>query len=146
MKSSDPAEPANVNGNHTTTSGTKPTTAFTAITDPNFLPTLDNAPIEQHAKSHLLLLSMVLGAGLLAYLGGFELLQVSEQSSWQDVGLGAGAAVLLVLAGLYWTGAHYIDWWELVSGYWWLSMPVAGAAGLLLVMAQEKSLGWDEVD
>ena len=47
---------------------------------------------------------------------------------------------------LYWTGSHKIDWWELVAGYGWLSMPVAGAAGLLLVMAQEQSSGLHEVD
>jgi len=21
---------------------------------------------------------------------------------------------------LYWTGSHYIDWWELAVGYWWV--------------------------
>jgi hypothetical protein len=45
------------------------------------------------------------------------------------------------------TGSHSIDWWELVvAGYWRLSMPVAGAAGLLLVMAQEQATGFSEVD
>ena len=82
----------------------------------------------------------------MAYLGGFELFQVSEHSSWWEVGLGVGAALLVVLTALYWTGIQSIDWWELVKGYWWLSMPVAGAAGLLLVMAQEQSSDWHEVD
>ena len=47
---------------------------------------------------------------------------------------------------LYWTGSHSIDWWELITRYWWLSMPVAGAAGLLLVMAQERADGLGDVE
>ena len=47
---------------------------------------------------------------------------------------------------LYWVGGHYIDWWELVAGYWWLSLPAAGAAGILFVMAQEQSSGLHEID
>ena len=44
------------------------------------------------------------------------------------------------------TGSHSIDWYELVTGYWWFSLPVAGAAGLMLVMAQEQATGFSEVD
>lgn len=42
--------------------------------------------------------------------------------------------------GVFWSiGAHKIDWWELVLGYWWFSMPAAGGAGLLLVRLMEGS-------
>ena len=52
-----PARPSNANENHTTTDGTKPKTAASAITGPEFLPTVDETPTTQHVKSHLLLLS-----------------------------------------------------------------------------------------
>lgn len=137
----DPAHPSNANSDHTDSSGHKPTTAIAALTDPDFLPTLEAAPATQHAKSHLLLLSLLGGAVVAAWLMGFELLQVSAQHSYMDLGLLLGAAALL-----WWVGGLAVDWWELVAGYWWLSMPVAGAAGLLLVMAQEQSTAYEEVD
>jgi len=77
---------------------------------------------------------------------GFELFQVSDRTSWGTLALGLGGVVAGGVCLLYWTGSLYIDWWELVAGYWWLSMPVAGAAGLLLVMAQEQATGFSEVE
>jgi hypothetical protein len=77
---------------------------------------------------------------------GFELLQTRDDVSWGALALGLGGAGSAAGVLLYWTGSHYIDWWELVMGYWWLSMPVAGAAGVLLVMAQEQATGFHEVD
>jgi len=70
---------------------------------------------------------------------------VSNSASWGSLllmlgGVSAAGAVLM-----YWTGSHYIDWWELLAGYWWLSMPVAGMAGVLLVMAQERATSFNEV-
>jgi hypothetical protein len=48
--------------NHTGADGTKPRTAIEAVTDPDFLPSLDgSAYTAQHAKSHLLLLSLIVG-------------------------------------------------------------------------------------
>jgi hypothetical protein len=118
--STDPAHPSNANENHTTASGEKPKTAYTAVTDSDFLPTLDDAPVAQHAKSHGLLLFLVVGAVFSAWFMGFELFQPSENSSWIELGLGLGAVTAAGMLMLYWTGSHYVDWWELVSGYWWL--------------------------
>jgi len=62
--------------------------------------------------------------------------------------MGAALGGVAAMGGLllFWTGSHSIDWYELVAGYWWLSLPVAGAAGLMLVMAQEQATGFEEVD
>jgi len=81
-----------------------------------------------------------------AHVLGFELFQASEHSSWGEVVLGIGTEMLAIAMALYWTGSYCIDWWKLVSDHWWLSMPVAGATGLLLVIAQEQSSDWNEVD
>ena len=40
---------------------------------------------------------------------------------------------------MYWTESHSIDWRELIAGWWWLSMPIGAAAGLLLAIMQESS-------
>lgn len=142
----DPAHPSNPNTNHTTRTGEKPTDAYTAITDPTFLPTLDSAPTTQHIKSHLLLFLLLLSCISVAYFAGFELFQVSDDASWGRLGLVLGAVVGGGAMLMWWTGSYYIDWWELVAGYWWLSMPVAGGMVVLLVMAQEQATGLPEVD
>jgi hypothetical protein len=96
--------------------GTKPTCAVSAITDLDFLPTLDEAPVTQHVKSHLLVLSLIVGGVFLARFIGFGLSQVSQHQSWVELVLGLGAVVAAVVGTLYWTGSHYIDWWEVILG------------------------------
>ena len=91
--STDPADSGNPNQNHTKSDGTKPTTAVSAITDPDFLPTLDEAPAAQHAKSHLLLLFLIIGGVFSAWFMGLELFQVSEYQSWSVLALGLGSIV-----------------------------------------------------
>jgi len=142
----DPAHPSQPNSDHTTSTGEKPDSAITAITDPDFLPTLDDVPPTQKAKSHLLLFSLLLGGVFSAWFMGFELFQVHENKSWLELGILLAAVVGAGGLLLIWTGSTAIDWWELVAGYWWLSLPVAGAAGLILVMAQEQATGFEEMD
>lgn len=122
---------------HTTSDGTKPKTAISATTDPDFLPALE-APATQHVKFHLLLVSFNIGCVVSASFIGFELFHVSEIPSWVALALGLGAVVTAAAAALNWAVGYNIDWW--------LSMPVAGNVGLLLVIAQEQSSGWHEVD
>ena len=57
----------------------------------------------------------------------------------------AGVICVLFLA-MWFTGTVWIDWWELVIGYWWLSIPISAATGLLFVMAQERADTIKEVD
>lgn len=57
-----------------------------------------------------------------------------------------GAVVVGVAGLLYWSGVMGVDWWEVVCGYWWLCMPVLGAAGVVLVMAMEREEGLGEVE
>ena len=68
----DPAHPDNPNTDHTNKDGEKPTTAIDAILDTEFIPTLDDAPVVQKAKSHFLLLSLLVGAVFAAWFSGFE--------------------------------------------------------------------------
>jgi len=145
-KQSDPAHPSQANHDHTNKDGEKPTTAFDVITDTSFVPTLDEAPKTQQAKSHGLLLFLVVGAVLGAWLFGFELFQVGVGESYTSLILVLGSTSAILVGALVWTGTMNIDWWEVVAGYWWLSLPVAGAAGLALVMMQEQATGWDEVE
>jgi len=142
---SDPAHPSNPNNDHTKTDGTKPQTAIDVIVDPDFLPTLEKAPIQQHLKSNLLLLSLITSGVFGSWLLGLDMFQVSEGQSWGMLASGLMGVVGVIGLGVWFTGALWIDWWELVLGYWWLSMPVAAGAGLLFVMAQEKSKGLKEL-
>jgi hypothetical protein len=132
-----PAHPDNENQDHTNKNGEKPQTAIDAVLDPEFVPTLDSAPVFRKVQSFSVLFGGLLGALALASLAGVDILQSGPQI--------AGVGALLVLA-LWWTGTVWIDWWEVVLGYWWLSMPVGGAAGLCLILMQENASGWDEVD
>lgn len=58
----------------------------------------------------------------------------------------AGIVGCVVTAVLYWIDAYTIDWYEVVFGYWWLAIPVLGALGWTVVMAQEGEMGMVDVD
>lgn len=140
----DPAHADSTNTDHTTTTGEKPTSALTAITDTDFIPTLDEAPKARVALSHLLLLSLVAGAVVAAWYMQLEIFQVFGQGREAAVGLGLVTAALMVL--LAWSGSLMVDWFALIKEYWWFSMPAAGAATLALVMMQEQATGLKEVE
>ena len=55
----------------------------------------------------------------------------------EQLALLVGIIGLLFLM-LWITGTIWIDWYELVIGYWWLSMPIGAAVGVLFVLAQER--------
>jgi hypothetical protein len=143
---SDPANASSANTDHTKQDGTKPQSATEALLDPDFLPTLEDAPLEQKAKSHSLLVILVLGAVLGAWFFGYDLLQIDSAKSWTELGLGLGAVVLGTLGLLYWTGTGSIDLWSLVVEWGWYSLPVAGGAALLFVILQEKTEDITHVD
>jgi len=104
------------------------------------LPALDESrPVSHHARSHLVLLCSLFSLVVLAWLFGLDLLQVSENTSWKSLGLGLSLIVGVGGLVLHWTGTTSIDWYEMIASYWWLSMPVLGGTGLLLVMMQEGS-------
>ncbi|MCJ1476779.1 hypothetical protein MMC13_005448 [Lambiella insularis] len=124
-------------GDHTRHTGLTPADAYRAITDPDVLPTLDAAPKTRQAQSHLVLLVLLCSAIFGAWLLGVDILQ----SQTQIIGVGLAVAVAIGFAG-----GWNIDWWELVLGYWWLSMPVAGLAGLAFLMMQENASGMSETD
>ena len=106
-KPSDPAHPSQPNTNHTNSAGEKPTTVMDAILDPEFLPTLDEAPRRQQAKSHVLLMTLVVGATFGAWFLGFDLLQV--EGEWRALAAAGGGVVVGVMGLLWWTGALWID-------------------------------------
>lgn len=86
-KPSDPAHGTSSNTDHTTTSGTKPTSVVEAVTDPSFFPTLDKAPLAQKIKSHLLLACIVYGGVAVLWLSGFTLFQTRSQLTPPDLGV-----------------------------------------------------------
>jgi len=143
---SDPAHASSANTNHTKQNGSKPQSAAEALLDPDFLPTLDDAPLEQKAKSHSLLVLLVLGAVCGAWFLGYDLLQIDSGKTWTELGLMLGTVVLGTLGLLYWTGTGSIDLWSLVVEWGWYSLPVAAGAGLLFVMLQERTEAIREVD
>ena len=133
----DPSDPAHANSDHTTRDGTKPNNVFTVLTDPEFLPTTEKAPLMRKAQSFAVLLVLVVGG----MYGGRTLLGVELLQIELPVFLGIGAAV----GGMIFLIAGDVDWWELVLGYWWFSMPVGAAAALALVLMGEQATGMDEV-
>lgn len=146
MPTHSPSDPANASSANTDTSGAKPQTALEALSDPSFLPTLDEAPIEQKAKSHLLLVLLVLGAVVSAWFMGFSVLQVPEQRSWSELAVYLAGASAVALALVFWTGTASIDLWSLVMKWGWYTIPVACAAGLIFVMMQERTEELQDLD
>jgi len=121
----------------TNTDDSKLSTAVAAVTDPKFpLPVLnDESSILRHILSFGTLAAL-LGGGVV----GAWYLDVTMLQSQQPVVV-LSVAFLAILGALFFTGTVWIDWFELVLGYWWLSMPIGALAGLALVMNQEASTG-----
>ncbi|MCJ1413571.1 hypothetical protein MMC19_007692 [Ptychographa xylographoides] len=122
---------------HTPHTGLKPIDAYNAITDPNVLPTLDDAPTSRRLQSSIVLVTLLSGAIFGAWFLGVDILQTQTQI------IGIGGAVLAAIA---FAGGLQIDWWGLVMGYWWLSMPVAGLAGVGFLLMQEQATSLQETD
>ena len=116
----------------TNTDDSKLATTFAAVTDPKFpLPVLDeNSSALRYVLSFGTLTALLAGGIIGAWLLDVTMLQA------QNPVLVLGLAFLGVMGALFFTGTVWIDWWELVLGYWWLSMPVGAAAGLLLIMVR----------
>ncbi|ETS84740.1 hypothetical protein PFICI_02765 [Pestalotiopsis fici W106-1] len=93
-KPTDPAHASSANTNHTTKSGTKPTSAVEAITDPDFFPTLEKAPLAQKVKSTLFLAVLVYGAVAALWLFGFTLFQQEQPPNPQEAAGGAGPMIV----------------------------------------------------
>lgn len=110
-------------------------TAIAAIIDPKFpLPTLteESTPL-QYARSFGMLLAL-LGAGVGASMYvGVEILQSSQPLVM------AGGAIATMIAAFFITGTIWIDWYELVVLYWWLSLPIGALAGIAVVLNIEAS-------
>ena len=122
------------------TEDSKLATAVAAITDPTFpLPALNNqSSVLQYILSFGTL-AILIGGGIIgAWLIGVPLLQTQQPVFALSV------TFFAVFGALFVTGTVWIDWFELVWGYWWLSMPIGAAAGLMIVMNQEKSTGIKE--
>lgn len=135
--SSSPTTMPHSDANHTKSGAPKPATAVSTITDPNFLPSLDEAPTTRKLQSHLLLSLLLASAIFAAYILGLDIIQ-------GRVAIGVlGVAVALAIGAV---GGWNIDWWELVLGYWWFSIPIAGLAGLAYLIMQEHASGLNETD
>ncbi|MCJ1249694.1 hypothetical protein MMC30_006920 [Trapelia coarctata] len=123
---------------HTKHTGLTPSDAYNAITDPDILPSLDSETSLPHRLGSYIVLLSLLASGLFAaYIFGVDILQTQTQL------VGVGITIAL---GMGLVGGWSIDWWDLVLGYWWLSMPVAGLAGLMFLLMQEEGSGMVEVE
>lgn len=126
----------------TNTDKHKGTTAFAAITDPKFpLPALtSNSSTLRYILSFGTLLGiMACGIGGAWYLG-LEILQSSQP-------LVMGIIVSAIALVAFWvTGTIWVDWFELVIGYWWLSMPIGALVGIAVVLNAEASATMVETD
>lgn len=162
----DPAHGAHKNNDHTTKSGEKPTTAFEAITDPSFFPTLEGAPLAQKLKSWSLLLFLIFGAVSMLWFFGFTLFQTdppavpipmavpgreggymeSFTEVAKEVGLMTVGATAAIYGLLYTTGTTNLDFWSLVMEYGWWTMPLAGFIGVMFVILQEHTETIGEVN
>lgn len=117
-----------------------------SLNEKTSLPSLEDKPIAHQAKSHGLLLFIVLGAVAGCWLLGFSLFQVSPGSSWKELLALLGAFAAAALALLVWTGTHSLDLWTLVMRWGWYTLPLVGATGLLFVMMQERTDGMESVE
>jgi len=112
-------------------------------TDLDIVPTLPalnkSTPVTRQARSHLVLLCSLLSLIALAWIFGLDILQVSGNTSYKTIALGLCFIVGIGGLALHWTGTTSIDWYEMIASYWWLSMPLLGLTGILLVLMQEGS-------
>ena len=119
----------------------------TEMADSIPIPTLEeSAPITTQLRSHMLILVLLAGAIISAYIYGFELLQPADHTSYAEMGVSLCLLVLFGGGTLWFIGVQKVDWWAVVLGYWWLSMPAALGGGLFLVRVMEGSEGIDVKD
>ena len=121
----DPASVTSPNSDHETVEGEKPDTAFKVVTDPKLLPTTNKVSWLRYALSYSILFGIVISLVTAAHFGGLELFQ----TPFQIVAVSIAIVGLLLLNG---TGE--VDYWELVTEYWWLCMPIAAGAGLFYIL------------
>lgn len=126
----------------TNTDDHKGKTTLAAIIDPSFpLPALtaDSSALSYVLSFGTLFALLACGIGGAWYLG-YEILQSS-----QPLVMASGVTVLALFA--FWiTGTIWVDWFELVVGYWWLSMPIGALAGLAVVLNAEASATMAETE
>lgn len=118
---------------HIVPSGTAPSNATEAVdkimNDPEFMSEFSSessAFSVRKIRSHIILLSLIAG-GL---YGAYVVLGVEILETWAAFVI-VGVVTIL---GVYTTGGFLIDWWSLLLGHWWLSLPIGAAAGLALLM------------
>lgn len=108
-------------------------TAVAAVLDPTFpLPALtEESTAIQYVLSFGTLFILLGGALGGAWLYGVEILQGSQPL------LVNGCVFAAMIGAFAITGTIWIDWFELVIGYWWLSMPIGAFAGLIIMLKTE---------
>ena len=127
---------------HTDTDDKKLETVTAMVTDPKFpLPALDEKSTNtRYVKSFATLLVLLcIGIGFF-WFSGTELLQIGHPL------LVCGGLLVVVLFALLLTETIWIDWYELVLGYWWVAMPLGALAGLFVLLNQEAGATMAETD
>lgn len=134
----DPSDPHHANQDHVSTGNSKPDDFLTVLTDPNFKPTISDAPLLRKIQSFAVLFALVAGGLFL----GRTVLRIELLTTGWPVVVGIGVAITAAIVMV----AGDIDWWELVLAYWWLAMPAGAAAGLALVVLGEETNGMRDLD
>ncbi|ERF75877.1 hypothetical protein EPUS_01243 [Endocarpon pusillum Z07020] len=151
----------------TNTDDAKAKTTLAAVFDPSFpLPTLEpkKTPTTRYIQSFLVLFFLLAAGVMGARFFELSILQTSSSISTspnpkskhvlsvlglvmpkEQLAVLIGVIVVLFLA-MWFTGTIWIDWWELVVGYWWLSLAICVAVALLFLMAQERTDTIGQVD
>lgn len=126
----------------TNTEEHKGKTTLAAIFDGSFpLPALTaDSSVLSYVLSFGTLLALIAGGIGGAWYLGYEILQSSQP-------LVMGGIITVVAMFAFWiTGTIWVDWFELVIGYWWLSMPIGALAGLAVVLNAEASATMAETE
>lgn len=84
-----------------------------------------------------MLSTVVASLAYLAYIWEFDIFQTTGQQA---------AIMGSVVFALFYTGVVWIDWWEVVVGYWWLSAPLVGGAFLMIARMEEEATGIKDAD
>lgn len=157
----DPAHSASKNADHVTTSGEKPTSLFEYLTDASFIPTLDDAPLEQKIKSYLLLILTIFGCVATLWFFEFTLFQtilgrsptsptvvqgplvpdapISFVEAAKELLFVTTGASVLIMAMMFITGTANVDYWSLVMEYGWYTIPILAGVGLVFVISKEST-------
>jgi uncharacterized membrane protein len=92
------------------------------------------------------LIGLVFECVVLGRFLGFDLLQVLGHNSWLELGALLAAFAAILVAVMHFIGVTSLDFWAMLNGYSWLSVPMVVAAMVAVTVMQERATGLHEVE